>query len=121
MRVRLTELDTEKDQWWPIISASVTQVSELVRDRGLPIFVSYQLDGPIAALDGSDIENGNLGLLSSLTMDRACLLLSRMHEHLGNREKCIETATVGLRLCPPMASGLKSAFKEILRRHGRSV
>ena len=113
---RLTDQATVKDQWWPIAASSVAAVAELVRIRGLPIFASYRLDGAIGAMSGSDIENGNAGLLASITKGRACLLLAHMHEHFGNRDKCIETAEIGLKLASPMAVGPKKAFRDILTR-----
>ena len=58
---------------------------------------------------------GNIDILSSLTKVRACLLLSRMHEKLGNREKCIEFANLGIKLAG-MAVGPKKALKDILSR-----
>ena len=114
-KFRLTDRDALKDQWWPIAASSVDQIAELLRSRGLPLFDLYQLDGPIAALDGKCIENGNAGLLSSITKVRACLLLARMHEQLGNRDKAFETASVGIKLAG-MAVGPKKALKDIVKR-----
>jgi len=47
----------------------------------------------------------------------ACLLLACIHEHLGNREKCMEAATVGLKHVG-MKVGAKKALKDILKRNG---
>lgn len=116
--LRLTDQAAAKDQWWPIAASSVDQVADLVCSRGLPIFDSYRLDGPIAGMDGKSIESGNPGLLASITKVRACLLLARMHERLGNRDKSIETATIGVKLAG-MAVGPKKALKDILKRLGQ--
>lgn len=118
MKLRLTDQDTAKDQWWPIVASSVDQVADLVCSRGLPIFDSYRLEGPIAGMDGKNIESGNPGLLASITKVRACLHLARMHERLGNRDKSVKTATIGVKLAG-MAVGPKKALKDILKRLGQ--
>jgi hypothetical protein len=120
IKLRLTAQAAMKDQWWPLNSESIREVVDLMKSRGLAIFDAYRLAGPIAEMEAKDVEGDNLGLLSSLTKVRACLLLSRMHEHLGNREKSIEAATVGIRLAG-MAVGPKKALKEILKRNGQPV
>lgn len=118
IKLRLTDQATVKDQWWPIAASSVEQVVDLVCSRGLTIFDSYRLDGPISAMDGKSIESGNLGLLASMTKVRACLLLARMHLRLGNREECVEAASIGVKLAG-MAVCPKVAFKDILNRVGQ--
>lgn len=117
LKLRLTDQATVKDQWWPIAASSVDQVADLVCSRGLPIFDLYRLDGPIAGMDGKSIEHGNPGLLDSITKVRACLLLARMHERLGNRDKSVEAATIGVKLAG-VAIGPKKALKDILKRLG---
>lgn len=117
LKFRLTDEAPVKDRWWPIAGSSVDQVADLVCRRGFPLFDSYRLDGPIAEMDGNSIESGNLDLLTSITKVRACLLLARMHEHFGNRDKCAETATIGMKLAG-MAVGPKKALKDILKRLG---
>jgi len=88
-----------------------------MRRRAFPTFDLYRLDGPIAAIDGKSIESRNPGLLASITKVRACLLLllACMHERLGNRDKCVEAATIGVKLAG-MAVGPKKALKDILNR-----
>jgi hypothetical protein len=120
IKLRLTAQATAKDQWWPLNSESIREVVDLMKSRGLVVFDSYRLAGPVVGIKVKDVEGGNLGLLSSLTKVRACLLLARMHEHLGNRDKCIEAASVGIRLAG-MAVGPKKALKEILNRNGQPV
>jgi hypothetical protein len=115
LKLRLTELSTDKDQWWPISEASVVQVADLMNRRGLSVFHAYRVSGELSAMDAQSIENGNLGLLAPITKVRACLLLSRLHEQLGNKGKCIEAVTIGLKLAG-MAVGPKKALKEILKR-----
>jgi len=119
LKLRLTDQATVRDQWWPIAALSVAEVAELVCSRGLPIFDLYRLDGPIGGMDGKSIESSNPGLLASLTDVRACLLLARMHEHLGSRDKSIEAATIGLKLLGRMAVGPKAALNGILKRLGQ--
>lgn len=67
-------------------------------------------------LDPERIKNGDSGILSPITPARACLLLARLHEHINNRDKCIQAATIGLQMASPMAVGPKVALKEILNR-----
>lgn len=115
VKLRLTDKAASKDQWWPIAVSSIGQVSDLLASRGLLVFDSYRLDGSIAVMEGKSIESGNLGLLSSMTKVRACLLLARMHEHLGNCDKCREVAEIGVKFAG-MAVGPKKALKDILKR-----
>ena len=115
VKLRLTAQSAEKDQWWPLAFESLNEIANLMRNRGLPIFDSYRLDGPIAEMEARDIEDGNPGLLSSLTKVRACLLLARMHERLGNHNKCMEFVKTGIKLAG-MAVGPKKALKDILKR-----
>lgn len=115
VKLRLVEHVGSKDQWWPIAPSSVGTVASLVCSRGLPIFESYRLDGPIAGMTGKDIERGQAGILESMTKVRACLLLARMHERLGNRQACLETAKIGVSLAG-MAVGPKAALADIIRR-----
>lgn len=120
IKLRLSEQDAIKDQWWPMVASSVDHVAHLVRRRGFPVFDSYRLDGPISTLDGTRIGSGNSGILSSMTKVRACLLLARMHEHQGNNRECIEFATIGIELAG-MGVGPRKALREILRRLGQST
>ena len=115
LKFRLTDYDGVNDQWWMIAASSVERVAQLIYKRGLFVFDLYKLDGPISKMDGKDIEGDNPGLLASITKVRACLLLSRMYEHLGNYNKCIEVAEVGVRLAG-MAVGPRKVLKNILRR-----
>jgi hypothetical protein len=115
IKLRLTERDTDKDQWWPISAASAQVISDLVRTRGLSVFESYRVEGELSAISAASIESGSPGLLAPITKVRACLLLSRLHERLGNRDKCIEAATIGIKLAG-MAVGPKKALKDILKR-----
>lgn len=118
--MRLTLANSVNDQWWPLAKTSITEVCKLIEFRGLAIFDSYRLHGPLAAIEVSDIEVGTPNLLSSLTEVGACLLLARVHEHAGNREKCIEAATAGLKLAG-FAVGPKKALREILKRLEQSA
>ena len=95
----------------------VTEVAALLPDRATAVFQRYRLDGPLATLDATRVERGTTGLLDSLTRVRACLLLARMHERLGNLDKCVEAASAGLGLAG-MAVGPKKALKDILARCG---
>jgi len=120
IKLRLTAKPATKDQWWPLSIDAATEVANLTAERGFEIFESYRLAGPIAALEIKDIENGSLGILSSLTKVRACLLLDRIHERLGDRDKCREAATLGVKLAG-MAVGPKKALKDILKRGDQSA
>jgi Domain of unknown function (DUF4304) len=115
LKLRLTEQIADKDQWWPISEASAQLIADLVQGRGLPAFESYRTEGELAAMSAKSIESGSPGLLAPITKVRACLLLARLHERLGNRDKCIEAATIGVKLAG-MAVGPKKALKDILKR-----
>ena len=120
VKLRLTEQPAQKDQWWPISDESITQVANLLLNRGLSAFDAYRVDGELSAMDAKSIESGNPGLLAPITKVRACLLLARLHVPLGNRDKCIEAAMIGLKLAG-MAVGPKRAIKDILKRCGQSA
>lgn len=117
---RLTANPSAKDQWWPLTGQAISEVCDLIVSRAFPIFHSYELAGPIGTIDVQQIEAGAPGLLSELTKVGACLLLANIHEHLGNREKCIEAAACGLKHVG-MKVGAKKALKDILKRSGQSV
>lgn len=117
LKLRLTERPVDRDQWWPISETSIAQVADLVMSRGLSVFDAYRVDGELSTMTGKSIESGNPGLLAPITKVRACLLLARLNEHLGNKEKCIEAASIGVKLAG-MAVGPKKALKDILRRCG---
>lgn len=119
IKLRLTSGPAMKDQWWPIVRESVDEIAELVGNRGMAVFDSYRLTGPISAMEAKEIEAGNLGMLSSLTKVRACLLLARLQERLGNNGKCIDAAMIGIKLAG-MAVGPKKALKDILKRNGQA-
>lgn len=120
VKLRLTERPSDKDQWWPISETSVGQVANLMTSRGLSTFDAYRVDGGLSAVDAKSIESGNPGLfLASVSKGRACLLLALRHEQLGTKEKCIEAATIGLKLVGSMAVGTKKALKDILKRCGQ--
>ena len=116
IKLRLTSDPAAKDQWWPISPEAADEVAELVSHRGLAVFDSYRLAGPISTMEAKQIETGDLGMLSSLTKVRACLFLARLHERLGNRGKCIDAAMIGIKLAG-MAVGPKKALKDILKRN----
>lgn len=116
--MRLTSDSSVKDQWWPLTLASVTEVCKLIENRGLYIFGSNSLNGHIASIEVKDIEVGTANLLSSLTKVCACLLLARLHGRLGNHDKCVEAATIGVKLAG-MAVGPKKALKDISMRLGQ--
>lgn len=117
IKLRLSPNSLLKDKWWPIDASSVNEVVDLLFSRGMSIFDSYRLNGQIQLIQTIDIEASTANLLSSLTKVGACLLLAQIHEQSGNRDKCIEAATTGLRLAG-MAVGPRKALTEILRRLG---
>lgn len=69
-------------------------------------------------MNAKDIENGNFGLLEPMTQTRACLLLARMYEYLGNRDKSIEAARIGLKHVG-RGGGPKVALQDLLKRLGQ--
>jgi hypothetical protein len=118
VKLRLTEQPADRDQWWSISESSIVQVSNLVISRGFSVFDAYRVDGELSVMDAKSIESGNPGLLAPITKVRACLLLARLHEHLGNKERCMEAASIGVKLAG-MAVGPKKALKDILKRCGQ--
>jgi len=117
---RLTADPIEKDQWWPLAESGIRDVSDLFVSRGLAMFDSYHLAGPISSIDVNEIETGTPHLLSDLTKAGACLLLAQIHEHIGNKDKCLEAATCGLKHVG-MAVGARKALKDVLKRLDHSV
>lgn len=117
---RLTADPKAKDQWWPISEGTVTEIDGLIRSRGMAIFDSYSIEGSLSLLEAEDIETGECKLFSSIPQVGACLLLAQLHEHLGNHEKCVKVANLGLRLAG-MAVGPKKALKDILKRCGQHL
>lgn len=117
LKFRLTDQDIIKDQWWPIIQSSVDEIVEIMNRRGFQVFDLFRLDGPIAKINVESIENGDYGLLSSLTNVRACLLLARIHQYLGNRDACIQFAQMGIRAAG-RAVGPRKALMDILKFGG---
>ena len=115
---RLTANPSARDQWWPLTEQGISEVSDLLVSRGLAMFDSYSLAGPISSIDVKEVEAGATGLLSGFTKVGACLLLANIHEHFGNREKSIEAATCGLKHVG-MKVGAKKALKDILKRLGQ--
>jgi hypothetical protein len=115
LKLRLTAQPTDKDQWWPISEASITKVVNLVLSRGLSVFDLYRIERGLFEMDAKSIESGDPGILAPITKVRACLLLARLNEQMGNRDKCIEAATIGVKLAG-MAVGPKKALKDILKR-----
>ncbi|MBX3110336.1 MAG: DUF4304 domain-containing protein [Fimbriimonadaceae bacterium] len=115
LKLRLTSHGSLNDQWWPIVAPSTNEVVDALVGRGLLVFDSYRLGGPISGIDGRSIESGDADLLTSVTDVRACLFIALMHEHLGNRDKSIEAADIRLKLAG-MAIGPKKALRDILKR-----
>lgn len=115
LKFRLTDESGTSDRWWPMSTSSNDAVAGVVMGRGMQVFHAYRLEGSIAAMDGRDIDSGEPGLLSSFTKVRACLLLARRHEHAGNHERSVETATIGMKQAG-MAVGPKRALRDIVKR-----
>lgn len=116
IKLRLTVSPTDNDQWWSISEESVTQVSNLICEQGIQLFDAYHAEGALSSIDPKSIEIGNHGILAPITEVRACLLLARLHEQLRNRDRCVEAATIGLKLAG-MAVGPKVELQEILKRN----
>lgn len=114
IKLRLTSDPLVNDQWWTIDRKNASEIARLLASRGLQIFDAYRLDGSISMIEPTDVETGNSSLLSALIKVRACLLLARLHERLGNRRRCVEAATAGIKLA--IGPGTKKALKDILKR-----
>jgi len=120
IKLRLTSSMDDHDQWWPPDAERVDEIDRLICDRALVQFDEYRLPGTISELRPDDIANGEMGLLYSLTRVRALLLMARVHEHLGNPERCRESAEMGLKFAG-MAVGPKKELRMIIERSARET
>jgi hypothetical protein len=114
IRLRLTTQDEKSDQWWAISSRSIQEVATLMIRRGVSVFDRYSLE-VLRSISVKSVEEGTCVTLASITKVRACLLLATLHDHIGNRDLCIEFANAGIRLAG-MAVGPKKILKELLKR-----
>ena len=116
LRFRLTDEAHASDQWWPMAKSSIEEVLKVLTHCGFQLFEKYRHDRDIRGLNGADVEHGNADMLSSLTKVRACLLIARIQEHLGNRERSLAAAETGLKLAG-LAFGPKKALKDLIARN----
>ena len=54
IKLRLTSEPSAKHQWWPVVLRAADEVANLVSHRGLAIFDSYRLAGPISSIEARD-------------------------------------------------------------------
>ena len=117
LKIRLTDDPEKNDQWWPLSQGGVGSVAALITNRALDLFTQYGLDGEITKLSVDDFAAGVPDFLKPMTKVRSVLLLARIHDHLGNGERAVDLAQLGLKVSG-MAVGPKKVFKEILKKRG---
>ena len=120
IRERLTEADGLGDQWWPIAPATVDVLPPLLRGRAMAFFDGYRIDGELRRVTAEAVESRSNRLLSTLTQGEACRVLALLWESLGDAEKCLRFAELGLRLANPRASEFRARIRRIIERVGRA-
>jgi hypothetical protein len=115
IKLRLTPDEGVSDYWWPMISSSIGEISLLLDAKVELSFAKYDIDRDIGRISLDDIENNLSSLLPSTTKVRACLLLARLHETVGDRALAIDFARLGIKMAG-MAVGPKKALKQIIER-----
>lgn len=116
IRIRLTPTDEEVDHWWCFSKQSMNEMVDLIIVKQPDLFCLYALPR-IKLLKPEDLAEKLPAILAPLTRVRACLLLARINEHAGDRERATAFANLGIKVAG-QAVGPKKAFKDMLRRIG---
>lgn len=115
VKVRITPDPSQKDHWWPISSDSVDEIAALTESRIEGFFNRYNINGDISSIVVDDLNDSLPDVFVSLTKVRACLVLARIQETLGNTEAAVAFAKYGIKAAG-MAVGPKKMLKEVLKR-----
>ncbi len=115
IKVRLTPDEGLNDYWWSMDMVSINEISLLIDAKVEELFSKFDVDKEIGKISIEDIENNLSVILPSITKVRACLMLARLHEVLGDRALAIEFARCGIKNAG-MAVGPKKALKQIIER-----
>lgn len=119
VKVRVTPDPSKKDYWWVIGVESVDEIATLIESKAEGFFNRYGINGDISSIVVDDLNDSLPDVLASLTKVRACLILARMQETLGNTESAAAFAKYGIKTAG-MAVGPKKLLKEILKRVGQN-
>jgi len=115
VKVRITPDPSQKDHWWPISSDSVDEIAALTESRIEGFFNRYNINGDISSIVVDDLNDSLPDVFASLTKVRACLVLARIQETLGDAEAAVAFAKYGIKAAG-MAVGPKKMLKEVLNR-----
>ena len=115
IKVRLTPSRSENDYWWPLSKESINQIVDMIDQHMEKFFQNYNMNSAISRLSNVDLEEQLPEIVGMLTKVRACLILARIHEELGDESLAKAFAHLGVKAAG-MAVGPKKALKEILKR-----
>ena len=114
-KVRITPDPSQNDYWWPISPDSVDQIAALIEKRAESFFDRYSINGKVSKIVIDDLNENMPDIFTSTTKVRACLILARIQETLGNTASATAFAEYGIKLAG-MAVGPKKILKDILIR-----
>jgi hypothetical protein len=106
--------------WWLKTDPekATSEMLQLFKAKALPFFDQFQsFPGVLDSITVADIESGKASrILAGMTDVRMALLLARLHEHLGNKDKVMTFAEYGLRVAGRATSPI-AYFKQMLKRN----
>ena len=111
----------EADHWWSFGDAQqqATDMISCYEQEGRPFFHRFsQFPHPFADIELGEIATETTAaFFPGMTKVRMVLLLARIHDHLGHRDKVLSLCNFGIEVAG-MASGPKAAFRDLLRKYG---
>lgn len=114
----------ECDHWWPY-DLGAEAAADLVicyEGPGRALFERFaSFPDPFVNISPDNFDDAALSDLLPLTETRKLLLLTRIHDYLGNAQFAVRFSEMGLDVANKIASGPRYAFKNILRKHGAPV
>jgi hypothetical protein len=124
IRTRLSPKD-QFDCWWVAGPArtQVESIKQLFQEQGIAFFERYSVFPDVFQLvTVEDIESGNaMKVLPGLTRIGMAMILARVYEHIGHKEKAVLFSEYGLKNIgvghPQKGKGLIKPFQEIIYRN----
>jgi hypothetical protein len=124
IRTRLSPMG-QSDCWWVADPAmnQVELIKQLFQEQGIAFFEKFRLFPDVFGLVTiEDIESGNtMKVFPGKTRVGMAMLLARVNDHIGQKEKSIQFAQYGLRNVglghPQSGKGLIKPFREIIDRN----